>query len=250
MKTASLFTTARTRSQRHTAAFTLIELLVVIAIMGILASFLVGLAPVAGAKMRESRVRAELESLTLSIEAYKSKYGFYPPDGYEDPTTKRVDPRINPLYYELSGMQVINPKSATEGEFRTVLGTAIKPDLANRVFGRDGFVNAGQDRRKLFSTSFRDSQHAALVDPITKAKIVDILVAGAPFPTTYSLYPIKDVKRSGLRLDGPTVNPWRYVSTNPTNNPTTFDLWAEVPVRDKDAPGGYRMRIIGNWKNR
>jgi hypothetical protein len=46
----------------------------------------------------------------------------------------------------------------------------------------------------------------------------------APFPTPYH-----------------TVNPWRYVSTNPTNNPNSFDLWAEVPL-------GREIKIIGNWK--
>jgi hypothetical protein len=38
------------------------------------------------------------------------------------------------------------------------------------------------------------------------------------------------------------LNPWRYVSTNPTNNPGSFDLWAEIPV------GRDRVKIIGNWK--
>lgn len=249
MKTASLLTTARSRTQRHPAAFTLIELLVVIAVMGILAGFLVGLAPAAGAKMRESRVRAELASISAAIDAYKSKYGFYPPDGYFNAVGKVVDPAINPLFYELTGVQVINPKSADKGEFRTATGAALKPDVVAKVFGRDGFVNAGQDRRRLHSTSFRAGQHAPLLDPATKTPVVDVLIVGAPFPTTYSDYPIKDINRSGIRLDAPTVNPWRYVSTNPTNNPTTYDLWAEVPVRDKDTPGGYRMRIIGNWKN-
>ena len=150
----------------------------------------------------------------------------------------------------MTGVQVINPKSAANGEFRTVVGTALKPDVVTKVFGRDGFVNAGQDRRRLHSTSFRDGQHASLLDPATKKPVVDILVVGAPFPTSYLEYPIKKIDRNGIQLDAPTVNPWRYVSTNPTNNPTTYDLWAEVPVRDKDAVGGYRMRIIGNWKNR
>ena len=161
MKTASLLITARSRSQRHPAAFTLIELLVVIAVMGILAGFLVGLAPAAGAKMRESRVRAELDSIITAIEAYKNKYGFYPPDGYFDATGKIVDPAINPLFYELTGVQVINPKSATLGEFRTAVGGSLKPDVVLKVFGRDGFVNAGQDRRRLHSTTFRAGQHAS-----------------------------------------------------------------------------------------
>jgi hypothetical protein len=40
----------------------------------------------------------------------------------------------------------------------------------------------------------------------------------------------------------PGLNPWRYVSTNPTNNPNSFDLWAEIIVKGE-------RRIIGNWKN-
>lgn len=248
MKTASTSTLAGSRVLRQAEAFTLVELLVVIAIMGILAGFLVGLAPVAGTKMRESRVRAELASIVAQIESYKSKYGFYPPDGL-DPVTKRVDPLINPLYYELSGMQVINPLSK-EGEFRSVSGTALNSERAKDLFGRDGFVNAAQDRRRLFVTGFRSGQVGTLVDSRTKTKVVDVLIAGAPYPANYPTYPVKQIRRGSFTLDTPTVNPWRYVSSNPTNNPTTFDLWAEIPVRDRTAPGGYSTRIIGNWKNR
>jgi hypothetical protein len=46
------------------------------------------------------------------------------------------------------------------------------------------------------------------------------------------------------RADQPTrirgLNPWRYVSTQPTNNPATYDLWAEY-LDGKD------LKIIGNW---
>ena len=38
----------------------------------------------------------------------------------------------------------------------------------------------------------------------------------------------------------PGLNPWRYVSTNPTNNPGRFDVWAEIRE-------GNRTNIIGNW---
>ena len=37
------------------------------------------------------------------------------------------------------------------------------------------------------------------------------------------------------------LNPWRYVSSNPTNNPGSFDLWAEIVVKGQ-------KKIIGNWK--
>ena len=39
----------------------------------------------------------------------------------------------------------------------------------------------------------------------------------------------------------PGLNPWRYVSSNPTNNPSSFDLWAEYWQ-------GNNKIVIGNWK--
>ncbi|MFM7555193.1 MAG: type II secretion system protein, partial [Verrucomicrobiota bacterium] len=66
---------------RRAAAFTLLELLVVMSIIGILAGMVVGLAPAAATKMKESRVRAELAQLVTLIEAYKARFGVYPPDG-------------------------------------------------------------------------------------------------------------------------------------------------------------------------
>ncbi len=38
-----------------------------------------------------------------------------------------------------------------------------------------------------------------------------------------------------------SVNPWRYVSTKPFQNPKSFDLWAEVVI-------GNQLKVIGNWK--
>ena len=58
---------------RSGGAFTLVELLVVISIIGLLAGMLVGLAPAAMAKMRDARVRVELNQLVAAIEEYKSK---------------------------------------------------------------------------------------------------------------------------------------------------------------------------------
>ena len=37
-------------------------------------------------------------------------------------------------------------------------------------------------------------------------------------------------------------NTWRYNSLNPTNNPDSYDLWAEVVVSDK-------TNVYGNWRN-
>jgi len=46
------------------------------------------------------------------------------------------------------------------------------------------------------------------------------------------------------RPDQPTgvrgLNPWHYVSSEPTNNPASFDLWAEYP-------DGGKIKMICNW---
>jgi hypothetical protein len=37
------------------------------------------------------------------------------------------------------------------------------------------------------------------------------------------------------------LNPWRYVSTNPTNNVGRFDLWVDLVI----GPNVYR---VSNWR--
>ena len=106
-------------------AFTLIELLTVIAVMGILAGLLVGLAPAAMKRARESRVRSELQALEAAIESYKAKYGVYPPDGLalgangaplrDSNGNLVVRPELNPLYYELTGV-IVNKVPAVSAE--------------------------------------------------------------------------------------------------------------------------------------
>jgi hypothetical protein len=72
------------------------------------------------------------------------------------------------------------------------------------------------------------------VKTVMTAAEVDILVLPTPFPSGHPAAVFTGSQGS--------VNPWRYVSTNPTNNPASFDLWAEVPINNKE------VRTIGNWK--
>jgi len=44
----------------------------------------------------------------------------------------------------------------------------------------------------------------------------------------------------GTFVSGVQVNPWHYVSTNPTNNQNEFDLWMDVEWRGK-------TNRISNW---
>src|SRR4051812_41199573 len=61
-------------------AFTLIELLTVISIIGLLAAMILGIAPLATAASRKSRMNSEHQRLLAAIDSYKAELGNYPPD--------------------------------------------------------------------------------------------------------------------------------------------------------------------------
>jgi len=62
-------------------AFTLIELMVVILIIAILASLLLVAVQGAMARAKEARTIIEIDQMAQALEAYRSKYGDYPPIG-------------------------------------------------------------------------------------------------------------------------------------------------------------------------
>src|SRR6185295_1583125 len=78
------------------AAFTLIELLVVIAIIGVLAALIFPALRAAKIAAARGKVQTELRQVESAIEAYKAKYGLYPPDN-------PGHPELNQLFYELHG---------------------------------------------------------------------------------------------------------------------------------------------------
>jgi prepilin-type N-terminal cleavage/methylation domain-containing protein len=216
---------------RHNA-FTLIELLVVIAIIAVLASLIVGLAGLAGRKSKEAQVRAQLNGLITAIDRYKSEFGYYPPDNVLSSTAvaTNVNPAINQLYYELTGVIVNNQSGTFQSPNKPATITAA---TVQSIFHRDGFVNAAIDPKELKfqGANLKANQVKTMV---INGVDVDILVVPTPFPAGHpaAVFPGPQV----------SVNPWRYVSTNPTNNPASFDLWAEVPINNNE------VRTIGNWK--
>ena len=252
-----LFLTSGRRS-RAVRAFSLIELLVVISIIAVLAGLVVGVAPVAGKRMRESRIRAELAALVTAIESYKAKYGVYPPDNY-NPTTRTTNPVLNPLFYELTGVLVdndpSNPRLVTADD-----GLSINPNTFLQYFGREGVLNSiprikvadpvqqnrmdRDQKRRLVRREFKPSQFAEIFRGRSDPGYVDLEVLAVGFSTDASgkkgggfPWPLQ---QAAPVPSNPGLNPWRYVSTNPTNNPGRFDLWAEI--REKN-----RTNIVGNW---
>lgn len=253
------------------SAFSLVELLVVIAIMGILAGMLVGLAPAALKRARESRVRSELRALESAIESYKARYGVYPPDGLVlNGTVPRRDlngnlevrPELNPLFYELTGVIVQKPfedsgffvplgetVEAAGGSPGTAGPTSITSAALRDSFGRDGFVNAATEDRKrsLFRMEFKESASAGIFIEQGKPDL-RVLAVGwsgdARRPNQHSglSWPRNNPKFPSPISSNPQLNPWRYVSSNPTNNPGRFDLWAEYIENNE-------KKLIGNWRH-
>jgi len=217
-RTAHTSLDARHASAVSRLAFTLIELLVVIGIMAILAALII---PITGAVTRHklrSRTRAELKSIESAIEDYKTKKGYYPPDNPGNPNY------LNQLYYELSGTTVSN------GIYTTLDGnTSLDPaTVQNPVYGKgfQGFVNTTKgagDEGMAAQKFIRDLKPAQIAE--TKAG-VKILVGSVGWDS-----PVGGLAQPPAK--GPKVNPFRYVSTNPTNNPKSFDLWIDIIVQGK-----------------
>lgn len=218
-------------ADRSRAAFTLVELLVVIAIIGVLSAMTVGVARLSSEKMKRERILGELNSLVTAIEAYRAKFGSYPPDNTVTAGANRGDRSVpSPLYYELTGViyrpndkSFFSPQS-NEILFPTQLGT---------FFGRNGFVNAGVVSTdageakpfKNFLSSLKPEQTGKLTNFAPQVPSVTVLAVPA--------------KKPGAKAG--EINAWHYISTNPTNNPNSFDLWADFVI-------GQQTNLVGNWK--
>ena len=218
---------------RRCLAFTLIELLVVISIIALLASLIVGLARNAGQSNKRNRIQAELNQVITAIEAYKAHFGHYPPDNVA-PLSKIVNPVINPLFYELTGVIVDETNSMFHARDRQ---QNISSAAVSSFFSRDGFVNAGTNPKQVKSfIDLKASQRRTISKaPDPEIEVLAVSVDWPPnnpnFPPPFNAYPDLPIRR---------VNPWRYVRTNPTNNPDSFDLWAEF------VEGG-KIKVICNW---
>jgi prepilin-type N-terminal cleavage/methylation domain-containing protein len=216
---------------RRTQAFTLIELLIVIAIISVLASMVFPITRALTRTKVKTRILAEMTQLETAIDSYKAKVGVYPPDN-------PANPMINQLYYELKGTILTNT-GGSASFYRTLDGTArlsADPATFQTYFGAkvSGLMNttraAGDEG--VFAVNFlkgmlRPDQYATLPSGVV------VIVTSVRWPVTHAYQPIPGVNYKG-------VNPWRYNSSNPTNNPGTYDLWVDVIVDGK-------TNRFGNW---
>ena len=200
-------------SRDAATAFTLIELLVVIAIIALLSGLIANLLPKAADAKVRSRARAELSQLELTIDYYKDKRGYYPPDN-------PANPGSNSLYYELSGTRFEN------GGYTTLLGDGpLAQASVPQAFGAASFINCnsptGADDAANYFRGMKVSQQVKAID-----------VNGVT------------VKLLGVSAKGPSGDfcPWFYNVSSPIHNPNSYDLWVEVTL-------GGQTRQLGNWKD-
>lgn len=219
------------------SAFTLIELLTVIVVIGILAGIGAGLAGVANRKAKESATRAEMNKLVTAIESYRADFNQYPPDNRYNGTN--AAPALNPLYYELMGTISSNRGAiyVTPDGFETVTTAQLQT-----AFHVQGFVNAVErpERPKTYLQSLK-ATHIRKVS-VPGATDVQLLVAPVPWPAKYSASAPLARTVAGSVPSNLIANPWQYVSTQPTNNPASFDLWADLILAKQ-------KKVIGNWKD-
>jgi prepilin-type N-terminal cleavage/methylation domain-containing protein len=212
---------------RGLVAFTLIELLIVIAIMGILASLTFPVIQGVNRAKVNSRARAEIKNVESYIDGYKTKLGHYPPS---DPNN---DPAANTLFFELMGTRVQGGGYVTLDDSGSVSNSALAG-----LFGASigGFINstrgAGDDN-----------------SPSAQKFIKQLRPGSYVINTTYFPPALNPNAFLGVALDGPLmypdangnkINPFRYNSANPTNNPQSYDLWIDVRV-------GGKTNRISNW---
>ena len=196
-------------------AFTLVELLVVIAIIGILLALIVRVMSRATVAAVKAVAVAERGQIMSAIQEYHDKLGFYPSDNPNDPA-------MNPLWFELSG-------TTNNGVNYVTLDGSGQISLAelDAKFHRQGFGNSGTKAHSTdesgapisFLGNLKDKQAAA---PDMGQPSIKILSCSAGAPP------------------GTTLNPWHYVSSHPTNNTGSYDLWVDLVV-------GGRTYQVNNW---
>jgi prepilin-type N-terminal cleavage/methylation domain-containing protein len=204
--------------------FTLIELLLVVAIIGVLTALLVSAMNNTQFPAKTGVAKAELARMESAIGDYRIKLGFYPPDNPNDPG-------INPLYFELLGTTNNGITYVTldaSGQISNSNG-----DINSR-FNRQGFANSSTKAHSTdesgapipFLNQLRPKQ-VGQIDP--SQPLVKILVCSIEWPDA-----------NGAPIPGTLLNPWRYVSSHPTNNPGSYDLWVDLAI-------GNKIYRVSNW---
>jgi prepilin-type N-terminal cleavage/methylation domain-containing protein len=233
MKPVSAHQTRRPAQPAGERGFTLIEMLVVISVIAILASMIFPITGAVNRKKIKSRVRAELEQVSTVIDTYKDKLGHYPPDN-----TNAAFP--SHLYYELAGTTL----GKNDTVYTTLDGTSeIRTNVLTSVFGLNpsgqpnvpGFINSargtGGDEGTTVVNFLKAGLQANQIGLVSVNPPVKALVCSVPWPAGLVTLPAPGFA-TGSQTQG-AFPCWRYNSTQPRYNTTTYDLWVDVIIAGK-----------------
>ena len=210
------------------------------AIIAVLAALLF---PVLAGIKRQQYIKnatAEMEQLETAIERYKAAYGFYPPDNQLNPGNPQTpNPLINQLYFELLGTtNTANPASSPIYQSLDDPTIQLPQSAVNNVFGVGGFMNCSKPG------SAEDAHMAQNFLPGLKPGQISYAYTNSTDIHSFKMLVISvggpDLTYHPLGVSAMGINPWRYNSSNPTNNPGAYDLWVQLSISG-------RTNLICNW---
>ena len=217
-------------------AFTLIELLIVIAIIAVLAAMIFPAARMIRDGAKRKKVQTELQLVATAIDAYKEKYGHYPPDNV---LPGGVEVNVNPLYYELIGVNVEGNNYKTLDGRETMAQANVSPGFLNGSV--KGFVNCtrGNDDEAGKAKNFLVGGLKPGMYGITQNSGIQValLTSSVEWPGVDLNPPFHPVPNS------PGMNPIRYNGSSPKRNPKSYDLWIDIII-------GGKTNRINNWGDR
>jgi hypothetical protein len=156
---------------------------------------------------------------------------------------------VNPLFYELWGMiaspttvagQVIyftntfnaNPNAGVSG-YETITST-----LLQQYFNVGGVQNSSPDTNEIIN--FFRTLNAKEIQNIGPSAQVPVWVFATPAVGPTNSTPPAPPPVPWSPVLHQFVNVIRYVSSNPTNNPTSYDLWVDLLI-------GGKTNRVSNW---
>jgi len=224
-------------------AFTLIELLTVIGIIGVIAGLILVVAGPVKKRQYIYTTQTEMAQLETAIERYKAAYGFYPPGRTNAPVLGNQPSYVNQLYYELTGTTNISSdpsrpvyKSLNDPSVPTMTGGP--GGDVEHAFGVAGFVNCSKPGSGEDSAVARNFLPELKPNQVWKNYTNNI--ANNSVPVTLLIGSVGGPDAQYQPLGSQDLNPWRYNSSNPTNNPGAYELWIQLSL-------GRQTNLICNW---